>query len=585
MAPNPNDRFEFGPFELHGDDRLLRDGRPVALTPKEAAVMRALVEAEGRVVSKDELLDRAWPGEDVSESSLTSCMHTLRNQLGDGRTKDDCIGTVYGRGYRLTLAVRRTASAVRLLVPSPRPAAEGADDGWCERLGFELIEHLTRHAVRGLAVIAPETARGNGEDPRPAAAAAREVGAGFVLGGRLARREGRLALAVALAAVRDGEQLLVRTFERREEESKALVADVADAVLARLPLAPAGRRDPRLVEPARTEPRVYEAYLEARVVFRGRTPDRLPRVMALYEQAIAWDRGFAPAYVGLADCLVATVFNSLAVADEVRPRIESLLDEAAAIDPATPGLAVVRASVASAFDWDFAAAEPVFRSSLEHGAADTTGLVFYARHLVGAGLPERSAEVLRSAIDLDPLQAQLWGLRGYGLFCARRFDEALASVRRGVELEPTAISLAYQAVVAAHLGRRDEALGSARRLLAEAGGVPIMAATAALALASVGEEAPARRSLEDAASDPRWPVPSILALVAAALGDADAAAGWLERALAAHCVWLPMIRTDPGLDRLRGDRRVRAVFEGIRPRERSARLPGSGVGSGAGART
>ena len=91
---NPHDRVEFGSFQLFGDGRLLHDGRPVALTPKERAVLRVLVDAGGRVVPKGELLDQAWPNEDVSESSLTRCMHTLRNQLGDGARAGECIETV-----------------------------------------------------------------------------------------------------------------------------------------------------------------------------------------------------------------------------------------------------------------------------------------------------------------------------------------------------------------------------------------------------------------------------------------------------------------------------------------------------------
>lgn len=569
---NPHDRVEFGSFQLFGDGRLLHEGRPVALTPKERAVLRVLVDAGGRVVPKDELLDRAWPNEGVSESSLTRCMHTLRNQLGNGAQGAECIETVYGQGYRLTLPVERVASGVRLLVLPfvPDPAAP-VEPERCDRIGEEVIEQLTRYRGRGLTVIAPDTSRRFGQDARPTEALAREVDAGFVLKGRLARRGGRLESSVGLVAAQDGERLLARTFERDEGDLRALPSDIAAAVAGRLPIRVSSGRDPRLVSVEQTTPRVYEAYLEARLLFRGRTAERLRRAIALYEQAIAWDPRFAPAYVGLADCIGASVFFTAVARDEGLAKMQRLLDEATAIDPETPGLAVLRAALRSAFHWDFAGAEPLFREALERDVADAAGLNFYARHLHGSGRPERAAEVLRTLLDLDPLQPFGHAHRGYTLFCARQWDEALAEVRRGVEIEASAGPLAYHCVVAGHLGWREESLDSARRLLDAAGSVPLFAATAADALARGGDLAAARRVIDQAEGQPGWRAPSVTAVAAAALGDTDGAVRWLERALAARCVWLPTVRCDPRFDGVGADPRILAVFGQVQPRAEPAR--------------
>lgn len=563
---NPHDLLEFGPFQLFGDGRLLHAGRPVALAPKERAVLRALVDAGGRVVTKDELLARAWADEDVSESSLTRCMHTLRNQLGDGARAGECIETVYGLGYRLTLPVLRAPSRPRLLVLpfEPDPTAP-VEPERCDRVGEQVIEQLARYQGRGLTVIARGRSRRQGQDPRPADELAREVDAGFVLNGGLATRGGRLTLSVGLVAVQDGERLLVRTFERDEGALRALPSDVAAAVAGRLPLRVSAGRDPRLVAADETTPRVYETYLEARMLFRVRTPERMRRAVALYEQAIAWDPRFAPAYVGLADCISASVFMTAVARDEGLPKMERLLDEATAIDPEAPGLAVLRAATRSAFHWDFAAAEPLFREALERDVADSAGLNFYARHLLGSGRPERAAEVVRTLLDLDPLQGVSHAFRGFALFCARQWDEALAEVRRGLELEASAVPLGYHCIVAGHLGWREEALASARRLLDTEGTPPILAVTAADVFARAGDESAVRRVIEQAEGQPGWPAPTHTAVAAAALGDTDGAVRWLERALALRCVWLPMVRCDPRLDAVRGDPRVRAVFEGVRP--------------------
>jgi DNA-binding winged helix-turn-helix (wHTH) protein len=101
----------FGPFELRACGTLVNEGRVVPLTPKEEAVLRFLVQAEGRRVSKDEIIEAVWSDVAVSDASLTRAIHTLRRRLGDGRNGACYIRTSYGRGYQLAVPVRREPSA------------------------------------------------------------------------------------------------------------------------------------------------------------------------------------------------------------------------------------------------------------------------------------------------------------------------------------------------------------------------------------------------------------------------------------------------------------------------------------------
>jgi DNA-binding winged helix-turn-helix (wHTH) protein len=102
--------WEFGPFRLLSCGTLLAEGRPVRLTPKEEGVLRLLVAADGRRLTKDEILCAVWPGDSVSDSSLTRAMHTLRRRLAEVGGGRSCIRTAYGRGYQLAVPVRRVRS-------------------------------------------------------------------------------------------------------------------------------------------------------------------------------------------------------------------------------------------------------------------------------------------------------------------------------------------------------------------------------------------------------------------------------------------------------------------------------------------
>jgi predicted ATPase/DNA-binding winged helix-turn-helix (wHTH) protein len=101
------DSFAFGPFVLVPDKQLLlEDGRPVALGRRALEVLTALVECRGQVVSKEQLMSRAWPGLVVEEGNLKANVSALRRVLGEDTTAPRYIATVVGRGYRFVGAVR-----------------------------------------------------------------------------------------------------------------------------------------------------------------------------------------------------------------------------------------------------------------------------------------------------------------------------------------------------------------------------------------------------------------------------------------------------------------------------------------------
>jgi DNA-binding winged helix-turn-helix (wHTH) protein len=96
--------LEFGRFRVLLRRRLLvADGVPVALGTRAFELLLALLEADGRLVSKEQLQARVWPGIAVEEGNLKAQVSLLRRVFGEDR---DFIRTEHGRGYRLTAAIR-----------------------------------------------------------------------------------------------------------------------------------------------------------------------------------------------------------------------------------------------------------------------------------------------------------------------------------------------------------------------------------------------------------------------------------------------------------------------------------------------
>jgi DNA-binding winged helix-turn-helix (wHTH) protein len=86
--------------------QLLADGVPVELGTRAFDLLMALLEADGSLVTKEELMSRVWPGIVVSEENLKVQMCALRKALGADR---DVIRTEFGRGYRFTAVLRTDA--------------------------------------------------------------------------------------------------------------------------------------------------------------------------------------------------------------------------------------------------------------------------------------------------------------------------------------------------------------------------------------------------------------------------------------------------------------------------------------------
>jgi predicted ATPase/DNA-binding winged helix-turn-helix (wHTH) protein len=111
-APASDDGVSFGPFCLYPARKLLveGDGR-VRLGSRALDLLIALVEAQGELVGKDDLIRKVWPGTFVEESNLRVHLAVLRKALGDGRDGARYIVNVPGRGYQFVAPVRPVAAA------------------------------------------------------------------------------------------------------------------------------------------------------------------------------------------------------------------------------------------------------------------------------------------------------------------------------------------------------------------------------------------------------------------------------------------------------------------------------------------
>jgi serine/threonine protein kinase/DNA-binding winged helix-turn-helix (wHTH) protein len=108
MSGSISQLYEFGPFRLDPREHLLlRESKPIPLTPKAFDTLLALVENSRHVMSKDELMRRVWPDTYVEESNLAQNISTIRKALGERDDGGHYIETVPKRGYRFVVRAKK----------------------------------------------------------------------------------------------------------------------------------------------------------------------------------------------------------------------------------------------------------------------------------------------------------------------------------------------------------------------------------------------------------------------------------------------------------------------------------------------
>ena len=239
--------FRFGNVEVDAAQRRVRvNGQPVSLGARAFDVLLALIERRDRVVSKDELLDVAWPGLVVEQGNVQVQVSALRAAIGR-----DAIATVQGFGYRFTLAADDGPADAPSAEPSADPLvgpatdtdrptiavlalghAPGDGDGQAlaQSLATEVVIELARNADLGVA-----SALASFSADLAAASAAQlrqRLHSRYLVHGSVHRDAGVPWLDLALIDTAD-ERLIWSLREPLNLPREALVRRIAGAVHAR----------------------------------------------------------------------------------------------------------------------------------------------------------------------------------------------------------------------------------------------------------------------------------------------------------------------------------------------------------------
>ena len=113
MSNRINRLYEFGEFRFDAESKTLWKGeKMISLSPKALDVLFLLLQNEGSLVLKQEILNTVWSDTFVEDGVLTQNIYTLRQSLGKDAAGNQLIENIARRGYRFTAPVRKSGGVL-----------------------------------------------------------------------------------------------------------------------------------------------------------------------------------------------------------------------------------------------------------------------------------------------------------------------------------------------------------------------------------------------------------------------------------------------------------------------------------------
>jgi len=235
---------------------------------------------------------------------------------------------------------------------------------------------------------------------------ARKLGVETILEGSVRRSGDEIRITAQLIRASDGFHLWSNTYDRKLENIFAIQDDIATHIAEAMRVS-MGISDGQASAPKTIDPEVYDLYLRARALHRQRG-EALLEAVELFEQALAIDPGFAPAWAGLSHSyIVLPNYISAEQQDSIGDVLEKSLsaaERALELDPTLPS-AIHAMGNNLFFRFEWAEAQRQYLKALEIDPDSADIMEDYASLLTFSGQFDASRKVADRMIDLDPYVA------------------------------------------------------------------------------------------------------------------------------------------------------------------------------------
>ncbi|HJX93901.1 MAG TPA: protein kinase, partial [Pyrinomonadaceae bacterium] len=314
--------------------------------------------------------------------------------------------------------------------------AEPDRDFFADGITEDLINRLSR--LSHLRLIARNSVfryKGKQADPQTVG---RELGVRTVLIGRIVQRGDDLNISVELVDTRNNTHLWGDQYDRKVTDIFAVQKEIARDISDKLGVTLSGAELERASRNYTENAEAYQLYLKGRYFWNKRTPEDLQRAADYFQQAITKDPNYALAYSGLADAYFYTGYAfGRTPPREAMPKAKEAALKALALDENLAEAHTSLGLVKFAYDWDWSGAESEFKRAIQLNPKYPSVYHFYSVYLIC--VPKKFDEaiaVAKEGLELDPLSIPINNILANHLQQAGRYDEAIEQRRKVLELNP-----------------------------------------------------------------------------------------------------------------------------------------------------
>lgn len=441
------------------------------------------------------------------------------------------------------------------------PSQDYFSDGFTE----EMIMQLGALDPHHLAVIARTSVMAYRDHRTPVEQIGRDLGVQYVLEGSVRRDADKVRVTAQLIPVREQTPVWSKEYDHDPQDLLVVQSEISRAIAGEIESTLGARNVLTVHAGPRLSPQEYEAYdlyLRGRYLWSKRTFQDLQGAASWFQQAIALDPNYAPAYAGLADSYAIMSAYGDVPPNQYIPLARAAAQKALQLDGSLAEAHTSLALIAQNYDWDWKTAEKEYRRAIELNPNYATAHHWLAECLAYQGRFEEALAESERARQLDPLSLIIATDNGAIYYFARQYDRAISRFKTVLDVDPS-VGRAHLIVDAyVEQGKYDDALAAVNEWPLSVGNTWTLAMRTYVYGRS-GNKTKALAALEELKKSGNYATGDHSAAFDQAysgIGDNAVWLDWLEEAVRQHNTLPTAFKVDPRYDPLRNEPRFQKLL-------------------------
>lgn len=266
---------------------------------------------------------------------------------------------------------------------------------------------------------------------------AKELEVDAVMSGRISQRGDALTISVELVDARTKKIIWAEQYDRKMSDLLSTQREIATTIAQKLELRLTGTDAKGITKRYTDNNEAYQLYLRGRYSFAKRTKDEMLRAIEYFRQAIKLDPKFALAYARIAETYGSMPAYPYLSPKEAFPQAKAAAQQALEIDPTLAEAHTFLAYCLVIYDWNWPEAERSFKRAIELDPNNSAARFRYGQvYLAPLGRVDEAVAEIKRGLDLEPLDVNMGATLAWTYFVAEQNDQALEQARRTYEIEP-----------------------------------------------------------------------------------------------------------------------------------------------------